>query len=510
MPGSRTHNALKNSIFTLICQIVGLVVGFIGRTVLTNILGAEYLGINGLFANVLSILSFAELGIGSTLVYRLYKPVANEDRARIAALIKLYKRIYEVIIVLIIFLGIVIIPFLKYIVDAPDVKENLILLYLLYLADTIITYAFVYKKAILTADQKQYIISLFNQLFNIAANVIQCIALALTHDFILYLLIKIICNLLNNITCSLYAQKKYLYISPKETGAIDKAEIDGLKKDAKGLFLTKIASTAFGSTDNIFISAFMGIGYVGILSNYTMIISIINSIINSIFESITASIGNLNVTGDFEKTEQVLHRLYFINASFYSYVCIGMTLLIQDFVMHIWLSEEYYLSMFIVITAFVELFFRSLHFPIYTTRNSLGLFSQYKVLFAVSALLNLALDAVLIVPLGIAGLFIATIICRGITYIADITAVYKYGFKKKPTQYYKNAAIWTAFTVVLGTVLYFIVGLITVTGIAGFIMKFILITAAYFLVYFLAFRKNKCFRFFIDLSRTMMNRRKKV
>lgn len=499
MNNSRTQNALKNSLVTTLCQVVHLIASFIGRTALTKILGAEYLGINGLFTNVLTILSFAELGIGSTLVYRMYKPLADGDKRKLAAYTQLYKKIYTAIIAIVSICGIAVIPFLKYIVKAPNVKENLILLYVLYLLDTIFTYAYVYKKSILIADQKSYIVSIFTQIFNIIMNIVQCIVLIITHSFIWYFAVRLVCNLLNNISCSRYAQRQYPFIAQKEIVPIEKEEIDGLKKDVKGLMLTKVASTAFSGTDNIFISAFIGIDSVGVLSNYTMILNMINGLMNSIFNSISASIGNLNTTGNTEQTEKVLKRLWFINTCFYGYISVAMIILIREFVTEIWFDKQYYLSMAIVITAVIELFYRSIHFPVYTVRTSMGLFSEYKWLFAAAAALNIILDFLLVKPLGIVGLFLATILCRGVTYVTDIQVVYKIGFKKSPASFYKNVAVWSVYLLILCSGLFVLCGRIVIDGIIGFIIRGLIITAVYFVSFAVLFHKNDGFVYFKDL-----------
>ena len=499
MTKSRTHNALKNSIITAICQVVYLISSFAGRTVLTTTLGTEYLGINGLFTNILTILSFAELGIGSTLVFRMYKPLADGDTEKLTAYIQLYKKIYSAIIIIVSICGTAVIPFLKFIVNAPNVKENMILLYALYLADTVFTYAYVYKKSILIADQKSYIVSIFTQVFNIIMNIIQCVVLVITHNFILYFAVRIICNLLNNISCSHYAQKLYPFITQKKNVTIEKEEIDGLKKDVKGLFMTKVASTAFSGTDNIFISAFIGINFVGILSNYTMILNTVNALMNNIFSSITASVGNLNATGNMKQTENVMYRLWLINTVFYGYVSVGMIILIRQFVTEIWFDKDYYLPYSVIITATIELFLRSVHYPLYTVRTSLGLFSEYKALFVGAAVLNLILDFILVKPFGITGLFIATIFCRGITYVTDIYAVYRLGFRHSAKKYYKNMVVWLIYLTVLCIFLHFICGLISVDGIAGFILKFAVITLIYFILTALLFWKNDDFRFYIEM-----------
>ena len=508
---SRTENAIKNTKITILCHIVFLMCSFVCRTIFTKKLGSEYLGIGGLFSNILTILSFAELGLGSTLVYRLYKPFAENDYNKINLYVRLYKKIYNIIIVIILALGLALIPFLGYLVDAPNVKESLTILYLLYLSQTIASYVFVYKKTLLTADQKDYIVSIFNEIFNLLMNIFQCISLILFEDFTIYLIIAIIFGILNNISCSIYVDRKYKFLKDEVKGKLSKEEIKGLKKDTKGLMMTKVASTAFSGTDNIFISTFVGIKYVGILSNYTLILSTINALMNKVFGSITASIGNLAISKDSStKSEGVLLKIFFINTSLYGYICIAMTLLIGEFVTNIWLNGEFYLSYSIIVLTIVELFLRSIHYPLYTTRNAFGLFSQHKIIYVFSAVLNIILDFALVIPLGIAGLVIATIICRGITYVTDIYVLYKYGFKSSPINYYKNLLKWAIFIILCYILCYLIISNMAINNIAYFILKIAIITAVYIVLYLIFFIKSDEMKYFVKLIRSKLFKRKKI
>lgn len=496
---SRTDNAIKNTKITMLCHIIYLICSFVCRTVFSKRLGEEYLGIGGLFSNILTILSFAELGLGSALVYRMYKPFAEEDYDKINLYVKLYKKIYSVIMLIILVLGIAIIPFLKYLVDAPNVKENLVVLYLLFLSQTITSYLFVYKKTLLTADQKNYIISLFNEFFNVIMNVLQCIFLLFFTNYILYLMISIICGISNNILCSFYVDRKYKFLNKNVKGSLTKGEIVNLKKDAKGLLTTKIAEAAFSGTDNIFISSFIGIKYVGILSNYTLILTTINSLMNKVFSSMTASIGNLVVSRDkIEKTENVLFKLFFLNTALYSYICIGLALLISEFVTKYWLNSSFYLSNTIVILAIIELYLRSIHFPLFIVRNAMGLFSQYRFVFVIAAVLNIILDFILVKPLGISGLIIATIICRCLTYIIDIFVVYKYGFQKNPKKYFFNILKWIVFAILCYLLSLFVIMQLK-SNIIYFIVKIFIVTIIYLIMFILVYGKSDEAKYYVQL-----------
>ena len=167
-------------------------------------------------------------------------------------------------------------------------------------------------------------------MFNLGMNIAQCVFLVVTHNFVIYCILNIVFNLANNIVCSYYADKQYPYLRKASNLKLSSEEIKNLFKDVKGLLLTKIASTAFSGTDNIFISTFIGIRYVGILSNYTVLSSIVNSVLNQIFDAITASIGNLVVTDEKSRAESVLKKLFFLNTSLYGYLCLGMLILLRE------------------------------------------------------------------------------------------------------------------------------------------------------------------------------------
>lgn len=497
---SRTNNVIKNTTITMVCYIMYLIVSFVCRTIFTKKLGAEYLGIGGLFSDILTILSFAELGLGSSLVYYLYKPLAEENYNKVNLYIKFYKKIYNAIILIILILGLGIIPFLKYLVEAPNVKESLILLYILYLIQTLTSYLFVDKKTLLTADQKNYVISLFTEITNLFMNIFQCIILIAFEDFVYYFLLSIIFGILNNIFCSIYVSKKYKYLNNKVDGKLSENDVQDLKRDTKGLVMTKIASTALGGTDNIFISSFIGIKYVGILSNYTLIVSMVNAMMNKIFSSITASIGNLGVSKNSEsKTEDVLFKMFFINASIYTYISVGMIILMREFVTNIWLSNEYFLSNSIIIILIIELYVRSLHYPLYTTRTALGLFSQYKIFFVFAAILNIILDFLLVKPFGIAGLLFATILCRGVTYVVDIYSVYKFGFKKSSINYYKLLFKWFCFFFICYFISNLLIKKIVIVSILTFIIKILIISMVYLTLFMIFFAKTDDMNYFIKL-----------
>ena len=435
---SRKDKALKNASITMLCQIIYIIVSFTCRTVFTKILGAEYLGLNGLFSNILTMLSFVELGLGSALVYKMYKPLANDDKDMICIYMQFYKKVYSVIAIVVTCIGLCITPFLNYLVDAPNVDINIHIIYLLFLSDTVISYLYVYRKSILIADQKNYIVAVYTQVFNVIMNIGQIAILFFTHNYILYLLIKIICDWLNNVFCSRKAEIDYPYISKNIHGNIPSEDKVELVKDVKGLMLGKLASVAFDGTDNIFISMFSGVASVGIVSNYTLILTTLNSLFNQVFNALTSSIGQLGATSSKAKVETVLKKLYFSNSLLYGYLFVGMVLLLRMLVVEIWVGPEYNLPFLAIFLLVLELVLRGIHYPTYMVRTAMGLFHQLKYIPPICAAINIGLDFILGSRFGIVGIVTATIVARLITRAADIYVLYSFCFKQSCIKYYIN------------------------------------------------------------------------
>lgn len=208
MKSSRVENSIRNTIYALGTQIISMLMSFIVRTVFIYTLGKNYLGFNGLFSNIFSILSLTELGMGTAIIYSMYKPVAQEDHRKIAALLNLYRTFYRIVRVIVAILGLSLLPFLDYLVSGIQDIPELEIIYLLYLSSSVISYFFAYKKSILIVYQQDYISSRINLLINFIQGIIQIAILILWHNYILYLLVLTISTFFNNWLNSLYADYK--------------------------------------------------------------------------------------------------------------------------------------------------------------------------------------------------------------------------------------------------------------------------------------------------------------
>lgn len=211
----RSLNSVKNAVVSILMSVTTMLIGLVTQKIFINILGTEYLGLNGLLNNILSMLAIAELGIGSAIIYSLYEPIANNNKEKIKTLIQFYKKSYRIIAGIVLIIGICIIPFLNIIVGENNIQENIVLIYLLFLTDTVVSYLLTYKRSILYASQKTYIVNIVHILYLILMNTIQILVLISTRNYIFYLIIKIIFRILENIVITVIANKMYPYIKEK-------------------------------------------------------------------------------------------------------------------------------------------------------------------------------------------------------------------------------------------------------------------------------------------------------
>ena len=432
---SRTLNASRNLAVAVVCQIINLVLNFVSRTAFVKFLGVEYLGVNGLFTNILSILAFAELGIGNAIIFSLYKPLSENNQTEICGLLSLYKRTYYVICFVIFIFGLIVIPFLDLVVkEKPQINENLIFIYFLFIISTISSYLFVYKKSLLIADQKNYIVLIITEIFHVIQLLLQIIVLFAWHDFVTFLLIQIICNIATNVCCSMYVNKKYTWVKRDEI-RLPLAKKKEIFKNITAMALYKFGSIFLNSSSNIIISAMVNLTAVGIVSNYILLHQACNSIIGKITDAFSASIGNLNVTADPTRKREIFNCILLIVVWAYGLASVGI-IAMSDYLIHNWLGDFYVLDITVVIAIIAGFYVQGVHALQSTYRTTMGFFVKGKYSPLAAAILNIILSVILCKMYGLIGVFIATPIARFMTIgLTDTYIIYHFGFNYQPLDY---------------------------------------------------------------------------
>lgn len=494
MGSSRTKNVSHNMIVALICQITNLIVSFIARTVFIKTLGAEYLGVNGLFSNILTILSFAELGIGNALLFSMYRPLANGETSKICSLMALYKRAYNIIATTITFAGFCVVPFLQFIIkQKPDIPENIYFLYILFLLNTILSYVFVYKKSIIIADQKNWIVLLTKQGGHITMTIAQIVILIYTHNFILFLILQFTFTLLENIVCSAIADRMYPYIKLKGQ-VLPKDETKAIFQNVKSMAFYKFGSVILNGTDNILVSAMVNISTVGIVSNYALFNSACNSILGNITSAFTASVGNLNAIGTQDQKYNVFKKILFLTAWLYGFCSMALIFLSKELI-PVWLGSDYLLSTFVVISIVSEFYIQGIHTAESTYRITSGLFVKGRFAPLVGSIVNIILSIILYKIIGLAGIFFATPIARMTTIgIVDSLLVYKNVFHQNPMKYYITNILYLLIFIVLGIVSNYCSTHIYISGWFGFVVKTFVFSFVFNLLFVMMFYRTTMFQ----------------
>lgn len=511
MENSRTNNSIKNLSYAFIGQFIGILISLVSRFVFIKILTTEYLGLNGLFSNILSMLSLFELGVGPAMSFSLYKPLAENNKEKIKSLMKLYKKAYIVIGICVLVIGIALIPILPYLIDEmPDIKENISVIYTLFVLNTAISYFYTYKKSLIISDQKRYIATKYKYIFYFLLHLIQIIVLITTKNYLLFLIVQVIMTLLENISISKKTDRMYPYIKEKNIEPLLNTDKINIKKNVGAMFIHKIGGVFVNSTDNFMIAKFLGLSTVGLYSNYYLIINAINIVLSQLFSSIIASIGNLRATSTDEKVYLVFKKIYFINFWIYGFSSICLFVLCNDFIT-LWLGEEYLLSIYIVGILVINFYITGLRKAVLTFRDALGVYWQDRYKPIIESIINIIASIILVKQLGIFGVFLGTFISTITTcFWIEPYVLYKYGMNQKLKNYFIIYLKYSLVTIITGIITYVLASFTVGNLITTFIFKFIVSIILPNLLFYLIFYKTDEFIYFKNLFKNMLKKIKHI
>lgn len=489
---SRTENTKINIGVNTGIQIMTLIVSFISRTVFIKILGEEYLGISGLFSNILNILSLAELGIGTSVVYALYKPIAENDREKISQLMKFYKTTYRIIALVVLAFGLLFIPFLDFFVKTDEEIPHLTLYYLLYLANSAASYLLIYKSSILNADQRYYVLKINRFVFEMLKHVLQISVMVLTHNFLFYLVVQIICTIGSNLSISRRVDKLYPFLK-EHSGKLPGEEKRAILANVKNIFIYKIGGVILNNTDNILISKILGTVIVGYYSNYLLIVNAVTTFTTLIFSSITGSVGNLNASASPKESLRIYNLLHYISFWIHGFCAVAVMSLISDFVA-LWVGLEFRVDSFAVFAISVNLFLSGTVSINAVYRNTTGLFKDIKYIFVFTSVLNIVLSIVLGMKIGLGGILIATAISRILTtvWFEPYTILKKY-FNTGYLSYFLRQIEYTAITVLAYVPIYFLNKMLPQITMVNFMVKVVFTAVIPNLVFLLCTFKTEEF-----------------
>lgn len=466
MNNSRVKNASRNIMYTIIFQVIKLLLVFVNRIIFVKRLGAEYLGVNGLFSNILTILSLADLGMTTTMMYCLYKPLAENDEVKISKYINYFKKIYNIIAVVVGIIGIALIPLLKYIVNLPSEMEHIYLYYILLLANSVISYLFVYKTTLLQADQKMYIINKYDTVFQFILFVLQITILLFTNSFTLYLSSNLLCTFLSNLLKARKTKEIYPFLDNNKDKNLEKSEKKQLVTNLFSMFFYKIGGVIQSNTDNILISIFVGTIVVGYYSNYSTIIISITSFITLLFTSIKASVGNFVNTQSIKEQYKMFNILEIFNFWLVGFCFICFMTLIPTFI-EISFGKEYILPNSVLVWASLNFYTSNIRQTLWAYRETTGMYNNsIKYVTLVTAIINIFLSILLGKIFGLNGIIAATVISRMIyAWWKEPKIIFREYFKKSSKEYFINYIVRLIYSLIIVCIVKFILSFINIENI---------------------------------------------
>ena len=490
----RTRSSLRTLAVSFLGQILNLILLFVSRRLFVQCFTQEYLGVNGLFSNILTVLSLAELGIGTAMIHGLYRPAAIGDKAGICRLMNLYRVLYGAVGSVVLVLGIVLIPVLPYFVQESGIP-GLRLIYCMYLFDTVAGYFLSYKQAVLAAYQEAWRTTAVTQAARSAQILLQMLVIVYLGNFYIYIAVQMCSQLTANIILSRIVSRRYPYLRENRKEYPARETIKELFREVWALSMHRLGGVVVSHTDNLIISTFRGLALVGIYSNYQMVLNSIRLMMSYIYNSFSPAIGNLAASKDWERIYEIFNALDLLLSLLYGWLALCLAALFNPFI-RLYFGVDYVLPLPVVVLIVLDFHLHGMRQVILRFRDGMGLYwyDRYKPVAEIP--LNLVISVVLVRYLGIAGVVTGTIISSLLTnFWIEPFVFFRYGVRKewkhKFLQYYVCRMMHAAVLIVDSSVLLLLHMRLPVQNFADWTFWGIFCTVLYGLTAFLVFHRRR-------------------
>ena len=405
----RTRNAARNVVFDGTLEIVNMLVPFVIRSVMLHYLGTEYLGLNGLFKSILTFLNLAELGVGSAMVFSMYKPIAEDDAPSICALLKLYRTFYRAIGLFIAVVGLALTPFLRSLISGDIPADmNLYILYFMNLGSTVLTYwLFAYKRSLLDAHQRTDVISKVSLITQFVEYALKLPALIIFKNYYMFLGVQLGAQVVINLLTAIQVNKMYPQYTPQ--GHLPREKVMDIVRRVRDLFTSKFSAVVFNFADTLVISAFMGLAALAIYQNYFFVITALRTFIDVIIVACIAGVGNSLVTETEEKNYNDFARITMLFGWIMGVGSAMLLCLYQPF-MEIWMGAENMLSFDYVICFVIYFYTMGMNKIVNMFKDAAGIWRKDRLRPLVAALVNLGLNLATVRWLGMYGVLLSSVV----------------------------------------------------------------------------------------------------
>lgn len=510
MAYERSKNAIRNIKFGAIEKAVSILLPFVVRTIFIRTLGAEYSGLNSLFASILTVLNLTELGFNTAITYNLYKPIANDDTLTINALLYYYRKVYRYVGLIILVLGLLVVPFLSHFIkDSYPADINLTLVYLVFLLDTVLSYfLFAYYRSLLFAFQRNDVLNRINVLVAVVHRSLQILILLTVRNYYVFILTMPVFTLLGNFATATVAKRMLPKYHPE--GQISKELHANIREKVSGLVVTSVCVVSRNAFDSIFVSMFLGLVDTTMYNNYYYIMNSIIAVMIVPASSIMAGLGNSVAVETPEKNYRDMNRLNFAYMWVSGWFTVCLLCLYQPF-MKIWMGEALMFP-FSVVVLFCLYFYvlkmgdiRGLYV------EATGIWWEQRFRSIAEAVANLVLNYLLGKYYGVYGIIAATLISLFlINFCYGSTIIFRHYFKgQRIREYFGSNALYATVTAVIAVVTLWLCSLVHLGDFAVLVVRMLICTLVPNALYYLFYRHTKQYRESVPwiMERLKMKRR---
>lgn len=505
----RKQNTKRNIVWGVVGKVATLLPSFAVRTLIIHYLGVEYLGLNSLFASILQVLSLAELGFDSAITYSLYRPVAEDDTESVCALLRLYRRTYRIIGVCVLAGGLCVLPFLpKLIKGSTPADVSVYLLFLVYLANTSLSYLFfAYRSVLLNVHQRVDISDKVSSLIFLLTYALQAVAVVALRNYYAYVLTVPLSTLLINLMK--YLITKRLYPQYVCRGDVSDECRAGIRERVSGMLLYRVGDVLRNSFDSIILSKFLGLVVVACYQNYFMIMNMVSTFIGTIAAGVVAGVGNSIACEPVEKNYGDFETFTFLMLWISGFCAVCLLCLYQPF-MELWVGKQNMLGFELVIMFSIYFLVGKLGDITYVYSSAAGLWHKDRMRPVVDSVANLTLNILLVRRFGVAGVLLSTILTLGLISLPwSIRTVFRYyfvGFSKRA--YYAKIGAFCGVIVVAAALTYLACAWIPLTGVPLLIARAAVCCVLPNGLFLLVFRKTDAFARALLLCKSMLAARK--
>lgn len=476
---------------------VTYLLSFIYRTVLVKVMGVEYVGITGLCGNIINIFSLAELGVSWAISYHLYKPLSDADYKTVAAVVNLLRRIYRFIGAFIAITGLVVLPFLTTLVKSDKPIDHLQLIYILFLANTVLSYLFfAYYQILISADRKDYLLFRPKVLIPFICTIFQILVLVFFHNFLLTVILLCLSTLLKNLWMALIGNRTYPFLHQYKNEALGQELKKQIVDYIKATMIYKISLTLYQSASSIIISSFKGIAIYGIYSNFVLIVDTVKGVILNLINPLTSVIGEINAAESAGYKIVIYRRLNFLMEWICCFCSVCFLTLMNPFV-EIWLGKEFTLpiSTIILIVVFFYLEFITAFSTKFRDACGLNHIGKYRPVF--TAVINIVLSLVLVNKMGLNGVLLAMSIARltTITWF-EPWIVHKNVFGSSVMEYYMELLQNLLITTISSLCVFWLSSFIWNGSVFSFILLCVICVIIPNVIQILVYRRNDAYVYY--------------